>query len=807
MRRHLLSTIAFTTFIASSASAQMPVYNNNQRPLGHSVGISVGHNCYRDAWNGNDAYCPRDLNALDFWRLKQFADAVRLPHNIAGYYKQQNLAYQWFRNQADVAVFPTVFAGKMIYEPQCAGNGLYCAGRPHVRRYDMSTLPAGNNTYSFRSLMTTMLPHTWALEVVADGAHPKVFATHHSLAHVAAAPAALQAADKALFREHAQWGYMPASGCKRRSERNVPAGPIWHSVNALTIDTTFNRFAKRAETLQFQWQGFNWVRQPFYVTEWYGINATVDGVTCLAIDPSKAAAADMLGGSIAQEVAALGVDGLVTDEIGGKYVDSNALRRDIYGRIDNPARLNDDGTRKYITKTIAVPAPWDVNVDADGDGNADGVAFLLSHGTPLESYNHRLPFDDDPQPMRAYSQAAVAMSSELASDLRLGLMPDRPYMPNFNTIAANLLELPGNDGAKFDAVDDIFSQGAYFEKWGNVRTGGDAALLRTYLELYAARIQADSSHTAVLTAQLLSYNDTDVAFSNEASPFPGLRHSTHNLERALAMYLLVMNDQNRTLAIEPERFGNNTGPDNYRSARVTANILAHDTWLRELLDLKAGNALMPVAFDAKLNGHANHHLVYRQFDNALVIFNTHDEALKVTLPDIPGPRSLYYYVRMQPFSGNATSSGTKKDGYAFLGLPLSQDIDARIDSVQLNTCLASVINNPNDGAQRQLDCETTYGQTPSHTEKIVEIDRHPEGSDIIVKAGQSVILYTWPALRFGHFAGYVNWRFDKYLKNCTSRPHPFGACAANGNVANPNNAIALPIAGGVDFMTRFRPAP
>ncbi len=696
-----------------------------------TIRLAVNHNC--EAGRVGQEHCQRVLTETEFDVVGKVADAVRVPAAVLGQWRTHG-GVGFERLRANLEIYPGVFGGKLVYEPAscCPGAGPcpeFCDTNDALRNHDVEAPLVGfrDNNMLFNHLRTSVNPEFWAMQTespvyVVDGPlAPGVNYSARPLSQPWMTPYGPR-----------EWRYF-VGDCQRRRNRDV-AGPFW----------TFDGRIRRTYSDQI-------AGSPYAHNQ-----VMTQGSACVAVGWGRPFAASVMGQSIATTVQDLEADGLWTDEIGGNYHRSQevgscapVLCADAEDCSDNPSPEYDC---EPTEPTWAVPWPGE---------NEPTVTYVLSHGEPTRSHIRRLPYDRAATATAA-QQAFASDALRFARSLSIKLQSsgyDGAYMPNFNMVNANLNDTPADDDAMF--LNAIFAHGAYFEKWQRPSFASSTDTARRAIEV-ASYVQS-RGRPAVLTAQILSYNDTNAFEGVPTDPddrdaYIGERASHYNLERALVRYLFAAEPES-TLKLELERYRTNVGPDNYRSASVLANVLGDEsTWLRTILDLRAGAPRGD--FAARSSGAAE--VVFRRFDNVIAIANAVGGAVRVRLPD-DGP---YTYVRMRPFRGRSEIN-PETTPFQHLPLPLSVSRSARFSEARLDTCIAG------------KGCDVVYGGDGEH---LVTLDTYARGSVIFLRGGESLLLFRDEALPFDQMRmeGNVAEVEQRYLSRCEG-------CT----VANPITPIVL----------------
>lgn len=418
---------------------------------------------------------------------------------------------------------------------------------------------------------------------------------------------------------------------------------------------------------------------------------SIQDAACFQIDPSKEETPTVVAEAMQNQIQELGSDGIITDNFGGAAYKSLIP----FGKIRWGA------------------IPWRAQ---------NNLYYWIQSSEALSSSHFRPRFDRNRNPSMAYANAFLNFT-ERTREIFEQNSEAKHWLINLNTLRSMFQTLP-KLSEKIEWIRNHLGS-IWDEKFGGKGSVDTPERKKEfYVSLVTAYEASRQGKPAILSGMFLNYNDiARENYNPNRDPWGfGKRFS---IEKVIAHYLLVLVQP--TIQIHWDRrsgyisYPNNNYEENYYSTDVLLEKLVHqNTWIRFLSQLKAGR---PVMETAGITGSRNnpHQLMYRQFENVLVLSNMTPETLAVQLPPA---NSTYTYLRMNHWNGT------------------NPDDEEILPSDYFLTPPSKLLSNRENGKY------------------LAKLDRYQPGDVIYISPGANLVLYSDAALPLEELPQGIE-RFDK----------------------------------------------
>lgn len=344
----------------------------------------------------------------------------------------------------------------------------------------------------------------------------------------------------------------------------------------------------------------------------------LEDIACMVVDPSKPAAAQVIGDSIADHAAATGSKGVASDN----------MSHLVFGR-----------------EKVHGAVPWR---HPDGDRNV----FVVGQGYNKKTVMHRPAYPEREigaaQAQQNFTDDWANLWLETRSEVHCNpALAEFTWLPNTNPLLPVVQDVSQNQtfADEQEMTLDLLGGGMWDEKWGNLDFGTDLLRRRALLRLLAAQRISSLGRPALLSLQYQGFSDFDPdpevnydptpleenSLGEAFAPEPAGIDNSYAFARGLAAYLIVLDQP--SLLLDPYRwYGDGRyALDGVGTFENFERTLAGTTWMRHFLDRDAGAPLMPIAATtepASLRGtERDATIVYRRYENALAVMHTRGTAI------------------------------------------------------------------------------------------------------------------------------------------------------------------------------------
>lgn len=453
------------------------------------------------------------------------------------------------------------------------------------------------------------------------------------------------------------------------------------------------------------------------------------------VDFGKPVLPAVLAHALQDPIRSYRLDGMITDNFGNPF----------QGR--DTTFSNWAGSPKVV--------PWQLA------GPKGKPVYLVGFEWGMKSPYHRLPYDDltPAESASLWARNYFEMIGKAREQMNVtGEFAASQWLPNWQHLVGDWAQDPAYPGAptKFEAriarAIEAMGTGMWSEKFANFNhellRPSPTKIRGALLELATLRALGDRGASAVLTTPYIVWNAYDALYMPQHNR-PTANHPNEgtglSLEQKLVDYLLILDEEFRTLKIAPSlrtlvtwrhavessgaalTSGNSYVDipymEQYR-ANTTIPLLEAETWLSRFLNVEAGRPVngMKCAVGGRDPQAQHYGVMYRQYENLLVLHNVDSRTVRVRLParacSTHPCSQTYSFMKMARWKSRAESSAT---------VPLH--MNAKTENITyLN---ADVFNLREDVLMRR--------------------DIYDPGDVIRLRAGEAVLLFNDEALPFEQF--------------------------------------------------------